>query len=480
MAAGIRRVFPRSLTVRGLVVLWAGSVLLAWVLLVGGWLLAEMRLSAIADRVIMDIRALSEARELESTILAYRREDLLWEATGLSSHRERACAHLERAERVAASVDPYVTTPDERELLVRIQQELASFHAEWMPATVDSTEAEARSVDVLLATVDRFQAQNESQMGGSIRAANRLRRIVTYGALGLSAGTAVLLVAGAWSLVRRVIRPVLAVTDAAGAFGHGRLSARAPILYDDEMGALARTFNNMAGDIADREKDRLQFVAMVVHDLKNPIRAIEMAVHVLQQPGAPEAQRRFFLEGIQQEATRLRTIVRDLTDDIQVANGRFSVQKAEVDLGALVRRFVETHGRSFTTHPMVVNAEEGCSIQGDVHRLERVLMNLVSNAVKYTPPGTRVTVGVEKEDTRAVLTVADQGPGIPPDDVRVLFQPFGRGRAAASLAEGTGMGLYVVQQIVEAHGGRIDVQSTPGQGTTFRIRLPLAHAAIPA
>jgi signal transduction histidine kinase len=99
----------------------------------------------------------------------------------------------------------------------------------------------------------------------------------------------------------------------------------------------------------------------------------------------------------------------------------------------------------------------------------------VSNAVKYSPPGTRVTLRVEKEDAEAVLTVRDQGPGIPPEDLKVLFQPFGRGRSANTLAEGTGMGLYVVKQIVEAHDGQIDVQSTPGHGATFEIKLPLIH-----
>ncbi|MCU0916010.1 MAG: HAMP domain-containing protein [Planctomycetes bacterium] len=195
--------------------------------------------------------------------------------------------------------------------------------------------------------VDQFQSQNENRTQESTHAADHLHAMVTSWALGLSVGTAMLLVAGASSLVRRVIRPVLAVTDAAGAFGQGRVSARAPILYDDEMGALARTFDNMAGDIADREKDRLQFVAMVVHDLKNPILAIEMATRLLEQPGVVEDERRRYLAGIQEETGQLRTIVRDLTDDVQVANGRFSVQKTQVDLGGLVRRFVETHGTTF-------------------------------------------------------------------------------------------------------------------------------------
>jgi signal transduction histidine kinase len=337
-----------------------------------------------------------------------------------------------------------------------------------------SPQIEMRETDNLLAVVSDFQTENAGQMQGSIEAANHVQAMITYWTLGLATGTALLLSAGAWSLMRRIIRPTFGLTCAAEAFGQGDFSAKAPILHNDELGALARTFNNMAGDIADREKNRLQFVAMVVHDLKNPVLAIEMAARLLHRPDATEEERRGYLDGIREEAAHLRGIIRDLTDDIQVANGRFSIHKAEVDLGALVQQFAQVQCRAFTAHEIVVKTDEGCIIEGDARRIERVVMNLLSNAVKYSPDNTRVTLRVEKEDSQAVLTVSDQGPGIAKDDLGVLFQPFGRGRSADALAEGTGMGLYVVKQIVEAHDGRIDVQSEFGHGATFRVRLPLA------
>jgi signal transduction histidine kinase len=312
-------------------------------------------------------------------------------------------------------------------------------------------------------------------MEQSIQAADHLRGAVSHWTLGLSIGTAVLLLSGASGFMRRIMQPVLSVTRAAEAFGRGDFSVRTPILHDDELGALAGTFNNMAGDIADREKDRLQFVAMVVHDLKNPVLAIDMAARALCQSSATEEERRSYLDGIREEVTRLRGIIRDLTDDIQVVNGRFSIRKTEMDLGTLVRGFVEVQSKAFATHEIIVETDEGCTIHADEERIDRVLMNLVSNAVKYSPHNTRVTLHVEKEGSQVVLTVSDQGPGIAPDDLKVLFQPFGRGRSASSLAEGTGMGLYVVKQIVAAHGGQIEVHSEPGHGATFEIRLPPAN-----
>jgi signal transduction histidine kinase len=185
-------------------------------------------------------------------------------------------------------------------------------------------------------------------------------------------------------------------------------------------------------------------------------------------------QRNSCLDAIDAEVKRLRGIVRDLTDDIQVASGAFRVRKTQVELTALVRHLVHTLADAIAGHAIDLETSGECLVLGDPERIERVLQNLVSNAVKYSPAGTRVTVRIEKGPQFAVLSVSDEGPGIGEEDLRVLFQPFGRGRSADAFAEGTGMGLYIVKRIIEAHDGRIEVQSEFGRGTTFRISLPLA------
>jgi len=429
-------------------------------------------LENLTHRVIADVRALDAARKLELAIFAHRREDLLWKATHLDDHQRRADAALREAERTASSLDTHGTTSGEQTSLAEIRQGLTMLQE--LSKSPSSTEADTQSVYRLLEAVGRFEAENESQMEESMRVSDRLYASMSHWAVGLLVGTAGLLAAGAWVIGRRVLHPTVTLTRAARAFGDGDFTARAPVLHADELGVLAETFNNMADDIANREKDRLRFVAMVVHDLKNPVFAIEMAIRLLRASPADEQKRDAYLDAVTDETRRLRTIVRDLSDDIQVVSGSFVVRKVAVDLCALVRQLVQAQTAAVTDHHIVLNLHGACTVLGDAGRLERVVTNLVSNALKYSPSGTSITVRVERKEPFAVLSVCDQGAGISKEDFKVIFQPFGRGRSAGTLAEGSGLGLYVVKQIVEAHDGRIEVESELGLGATFRVKLPLA------
>jgi two-component system sensor histidine kinase MtrB len=470
--------FPvRSLSIRMLVVLWAGSVLLAWAGLVGGWFIAKNRLSKIDQRITLDAEALDAAHKLESDVLAERYNDLLWKATGQGMYKQQREEYLQAAEQIAANLSRYITTEQEREVSIQIEREMNTLREQSQPSTLAPSQSEPLLAS-LLSAVRLFDTQNEMDVQRSLLAADGLHGQISDWAIALSLATAGLLFAGSFSLVNRVVRPALALTASSHEFGQGNLTTRATVLHDDELGSLARTFNNMADDIAHREQDRLQFVAMIVHDLKSPALAIELGARMLRGSwgaGQPANAQEItsLLEDIGEEAKRLRTIIHDLTDDIQVASGRFVVNKVRVDLGRLVRRLIHSQAQAFSDHRIVVENGQACTVLGDADRLERVVQNLVSNAVKYSPRDTQITVRIERKEPFALLAVCDQGQGISLEDQKILFQPFGRGRSTERLAEGTGMGLYVVKQIIEAHGGQITVQSRPGQGTTFQIQLPL-------
>lgn len=466
------------LTIRRLVILWAVSVFLAWAALVVGWLIAWQGVAAIVFRIHLDGHALITAHNLELTVLAGRRADLLWQATGEAKYREQREGYQAKAEQIASELDPYLTSREEHGLWLDIRRHLRTLRDQLASPTPVPLGTVSQAADDLLRSLSRFNEQNQHQMERSVQEAQRTYRHMSYWALGLLTATALMLLGGSVAVIHRVVRPALTLTDTAQAFGRGQLSARASVPRDDELGALARTFNTMADDISNRDRNRLEFIAMVVHDLKNPVMAVDMANRMLRACPNSESFCRPYLDGIDAEVKRLRAIVRDLMDDVQIASGRFSMQHKPVNLCDLVRRLIEAETRAMTDHKFVVDLQGGCIVLGDARRIERVVMNLVSNAIKYSPGGTEVAVRVQREGSFAVLSVSDQGPGISREDLEVVFLPFGRGRSADQEAEGTGMGLYVVKQIVEAHGGRIEVDSELGRGTVFRVRLPLAHADV--
>jgi signal transduction histidine kinase len=474
MSGSRRKSLVLSLSLRAWVALWVGCALLVWFGLVAGWFVARDKLARIDQRVTTDVDALGSARDLERAILAERREDLLWAATHQVVYRDRRDAYLLEAETIAAVLNPFVTSPEEGALVLEIRRQLAGLRE--MAVATDSFPLESTTAiaDQLLATVDRFQAQNSMQMQESMQVAGRVRSTVSNWAIGLSIGTAVLLLAGSTALLRRVLRPTMSLVRSAEAFGKGDMEARAVVLHEDELGELARTFNNMAEDIARRDKNRRHFVAAVVHDIKNPVMTIRMAMNMLGAALGDSSKQTRYADAILHETKRLDALARDLMENIRVTTGNLKLNSGEVELCGLAQRLVQNLAETSPDREITVESNGACVVMGDVDRLERVIVNLLTNAVKYTSPDSGIIVRIEEQAPNAVFTVSDHGPGISEEDLKIIFQPFGRGLYAHGIAKGAGMGLYVVKQIVDAHGGAVSVQSVQGEGTTVRVELPLA------
>ena len=189
-------------------------------------------------------------------------------------------------------------------------------------------------------------------------------------------------------------------------------------------------------------------------------------------------QRESFLALISSETERLAALVADVLDTSRIDAGTFTYRFADVDLGALVRDSVA--GLSLTQEEVSVVADvhsELPSVRGDRDRLQQVLTNLLDNAVKFSPAGEEVRVSAFQQDSRVRIEVSDRGPGVPPDQQRLIFEKFGRGNTAGSPGTpGTGLGLYIARSIVEAHGGVLEVSSGPDAGATFTLSLPADSA----
>jgi signal transduction histidine kinase len=225
---------------------------------------------------------------------------------------------------------------------------------------------------------------------------------------------------------------------------------------------------------------RADFVSLVSHELRAPMASVVGSAQTLRQRWRelnPD-QRESFLALISSETERLAALVADVLDTSRIDAGTFTYRFADVDLGALVRDSVA--GLSLTQEEVGVVADvhsELPSVRGDRDRLQQVLTNLLDNAVKFSPAGEEVRVSVFQQDSRVRIEVSDRGPGVPPDQQRLIFEKFGRGNTAGSPGTpGTGLGLYIARSIVEAHGGVLEVSSGTDAGATFTLSLPVDSA----
>jgi signal transduction histidine kinase len=167
-------------------------------------------------------------------------------------------------------------------------------------------------------------------------------------------------------------------------------------------------------------------------------------------------------------------MVGDLLDATRIEAGELALRLTALDLRTAAQAMIDLFTPAATAHRITLKApDRAVLIRGDALRIEQVISNLLSNAIKYSPAGGPVDVAVSQTDREAELSVADRGSGIPAEEIANMFLPFRR-LPATSQIRGVGLGLSVVARIVSAHGGRIEVESTPGVGSTFRVRLPLA------
>jgi signal transduction histidine kinase len=223
---------------------------------------------------------------------------------------------------------------------------------------------------------------------------------------------------------------------------------------------------------------RADFVSLVSHELRSPMAAVIGAARTLQDRWrrlTPD-QREAFLALIADETNRLAALIGDVLDTSRIEAGTFSYSFSDVDLGRLVEDAVATAAIG-QDEVRVRAAVKGPvpPVRGDRDRLRQVVVNLIDNAVKYSPGGDEVEVSVRQENGAVRIAVTDRGPGIPHDQQRLIFEKFGRAEVAGNAKPGTGLGLFIARSIAEAHGGTLDVRSGPGAGATFVLTLPLGQ-----
>lgn len=220
---------------------------------------------------------------------------------------------------------------------------------------------------------------------------------------------------------------------------------------------------------------RADFVSLVSHELRSPMAAVIGSARTLQQRWrelSPE-QRESFLELIAGETNRLAQLVGDVLDTSRIEAGTFSYVFSDVDVAALVEDTVASAAVGQDEVQLAAAVRPPLPpVRGDAERLRQILDNLIDNAVKYSPAGSEVRVSAYAYGDRVHVDVVDSGPGIPRDQQGLIFEKFGRARNDGGAKPGTGLGLFIARSIAEAHGGSLEVQSSPERGSTFMLTLP--------
>ena len=301
--------------------------------------------------------------------------------------------------------------------------------------------------------------------------------IVGVGVFGIGAALIALVVFGP---VRRRLKDVQSATERLGA---GDLTARAPEHGGDEVAALARSFNRMADELGTRaraleasDQARRQLMADVSHELMTPLTAMRGYIETLTMPEVPlDSQTRQRYMGIVTDEThRLEQIIGDLLDLARLEGGGMTLRHDRADVEQLFDRVAARHERELTGRGITLTTRVDAaarSVIGDADRLEQALQNLAANAIRHTPSAGQVRLTAEKHGSDIVLTVRDNGPGIPTEHLPLIFNRFYKADASRKAAGGgSGLGLSIAKAIVERHGGTIGARSD--DGAVFEIRLP--------
>ncbi len=285
-----------------------------------------------------------------------------------------------------------------------------------------------------------------------------------------------------------VTRPVKLLAEGAKALGDGNLDTHIDFTRKDELGLLADEFNIMAVKLKELDQLKDDFVSSVSHELRSPLSAIAGYVELLMsrplEEIKPEKRTKAF--GIIQESTaRLTSFINDILDLAKLKAGRVEIRKAPVNLRKTAEDILTLYAQLFEKKKLTGKLEVPEDIPVialDEEKIKQVVTNLISNAYKFTPEGGSITLHGEFDEEKVVISVIDTGIGIPKEHAGQLFERFKQvpgAREKIGGPKGTGLGLAIAKGIVEAHGGRIWVESETGQGSSFRFWLPREAVAEP-
>ncbi len=307
-------------------------------------------------------------------------------------------------------------------------------------------------------------------------------------------------------LAEYIVRPVNNLRDGASKIGAGNFALRIPRMHDDEIGELANSFNSMADALQERdnrineymesikdanrelertnnelvrlEKEKTDFNAMITHDIKSPLSTILTYAEMIQDgslSGQEEIEKA--MSSVYASGKKILTLVDNFLVSAAIEAGKLKLNLQPLDINDLVEDSMRFFIPQAERRSVTISFVKGAGLQhvmGDKVQLDRVICNILGNALKYIPSGASVTVTTHSANDAVKIDISDTGNGIPEKDVDTMFQKFRRSSATGKI-DGMGLGLYISKAVTEAHGGSISLKSRLGEGTTFTISIPAIH-----
>jgi len=310
------------------------------------------------------------------------------------------------------------------------------------------------------------------------RTEETLRQVLLLLAVGLPIGV-LIAVSGGFVLVRRALEPVSRIAHKAADISQHNLSERLPVVQSgDELERLSISLNHMIARLEDAVQSSKRFVADASHELRTPLTVLRGELESLAQDAQLKVHTRESIGSLLEEVDRLAEIVESLLALSKLDAGEASSERVRFDLGELVILTAEQMSLLAEDKSIKVecDAAPDVIVEGDRSRMKQIVVNLLDNAIKYTPNGGNVLLRIACDGDNAILEVADNGIGIPTEALPHMFERFFRVDDSRSRKQGgAGLGLSIVKSICVAQGAEVDVTSRPGGGSCFRVRQPLAR-----
>ena len=303
----------------------------------------------------------------------------------------------------------------------------------------------------------------------------QILQVAMLAALALAVVVVVLLISNSY-LIRSILVPIDQITEKAKMIAAGSYGAQIQTQYDDEIGELAETINEMSSKISQNEKMQTEFISSLSHELRTPLTAINGWSETLLFDQRLDEQTRRGMKIIHTESQRLTEMVMELLDFTRLQDGRFTLNMESTDIWSEFEDTVYMYGSRLSQEGIrlvFTDSDEGIpQILCDPKRMRQVFWNILDNAAKHGGDGKQIDVSMKLEEGFVVARIRDYGHGIPADELPLVKRKFYKG---SSKARGSGIGLAVCDEIVALHGGTLELENAPGGGTLVTVRLPVAQ-----